>query len=182
MYSKPTSFIVSSDNGGALTRTLTLGLRSALDEINYIESELIHRILLSALSSSMLEGYPSGETGNMNISVVNVNDLSEALRISSGSNISSSNSNSSNNGSDGKASYACETELCQSMRRLGALLLLVRTSVMSGDWNGVRLGLNAYTDTLSTADRNITVREVFTSLRSGDDNECELDGTSTIQN
>ena len=130
----------------------------------------------------MLEGYPSGETGNMNISVVNVNDLSEALRISSGSNISSSNSNSSNNGSDGKATYACETELCQSMRRLGALLLLVRTSVMSGDWNGVRSGLNAYTDTLSTSDRNITVREVFTSLRSGDDNERELDGTSTIQN
>ena len=63
------------------------------------------------------------------------------------------------------------------MRRLGALLLIVRTSVMSGDWNGVRSGLNSYTDTLSTADRNITVREVFTSLRSGDGNERELDGT-----
>ena len=61
------------------------------------------------------------------------------------------------------------------MRRLGAVLLLVRTSVMSGDWNGVRLGLNAYTDTLSASDRNITVREVFTSLRSGDGNDRELD-------
>jgi hypothetical protein len=151
-------------NGGSfsLNNHVKAGIQSCIAEISFIEKELHHRILLSALLSSLLEGYPRGTVGKMDVNAVEIENLSSAIHLSSGGTMTDT--------------YACETNLSKSLRRIAILIHAVRTSLISGNWEGVKKHLDNYNSIeLSDEERNITVREVFTSLRRSLSSDDELD-------
>ena len=122
----------------------------------------------------MLEGCPRGDVGAMDVGAVDVGNLARALHLSSGGTAT--------------GTYACETKLSQSLRRTAVLMHSVRTSVVSGNWEDVKIYLDQYgSNALSDEDRNITVRQVFTALRrsiNDAENSAELDvvlGVSEIR-
>ena len=151
------------------------GLKCICEELRFVQYEMENRLLLGAMSSALLEGYPRGAIGRMDTSCIELTLLQRAIHLSDPpqakhmeEEIKGSLHSSYEPGQIQKkemsSAYLCRSPLASNLRRLCLCILSLRAAVKLGDWNKVASLVNEYKILLPTECKNITMHQLMKSM------------------